>query len=153
MVVNADQNAVQLPAANALKEKLVSIQSEKASEAARARAAAEAEKKKLIEKLMEPSGVSDEEATRRVARIIDRAVANGRREVQVYRFPNQLCTDRGRALSQAEPGWESTLTGVPKDMFEFWNRTLRPLGYKIRFEIIDWPGGMPGDISITLRWA
>jgi hypothetical protein len=39
----------------------------------------------------------------------------GEREngVQVRRFPNQLCTDKGRAINQQEPGWDNTLTGVP----------------------------------------
>ena len=153
MVAHADQEAKPLATAVELKERLALALGEKASEAARARAAAEAEKKMLIERLTEPSGVSDDEATRRVATIVNRAVANGRREVQVYRFPNQLCTDRGRAITQTEPGWERTLTGVPKEIFDFWNRALRPLGYTIRFEIADWPGGMPGDVIVTLRWA
>jgi len=153
MVVNAEKNATQLPTAVALKEKLAMVEARKASDEARAHAAEAAEKKKLIDKLMEPSGVSDEEATKRVAGIIERAVANGLREVQVYRFPNQLCSDRGRAISQGEPGWETTLSGVPKEIFAFWNRALKPLGYKLRFEVVDWPGGMPGDIGVTLRWA
>lgn len=153
MVVNADQQLMPVPTAKQVKEKLALMLAEKASDAARARAAAEAEKKRLIERLAAPSGVSDEEAAKRVANIIEGAVRNGLREVQVYRFPNQLCTDRGRAISQNEPGWERTLTGVPKEMYEFWSRTLRPLGYAIRFEIVEWPGGMPGDIGITLRWA
>jgi hypothetical protein len=38
-------------------------------------------------------------------------------------------------------------------MYEFWKRQLQPLGYKIRFQIVDFPGGMPGDVGITLRWA
>jgi hypothetical protein len=80
-------------------------------------------------------------------------VANGLTEVLVYRFPNQLCTDRGRAINQQEAGWETTLTGLPKEMYEFWKRQLQPLGYKIRFQIVDFPGGMPGDVGITLRWA
>jgi hypothetical protein len=25
-------------------------------------------------------------------------------EVEVFRFPNQLCTDKGRAINQQEPG-------------------------------------------------
>ena len=31
--------------------------------------------------------------------IVERAVSNGLTEVQVFRFPNSLCTDRGRAVS------------------------------------------------------
>ena len=105
---------------------------------------AEAEKKMLLEKITKPSGVSDEEALRRVAAIIERAVSNGLTEVQVYRFPNALCTDHGRAINQQEPGWETTLTGLPKEMYEFWERQLRPRGYKIKVQIVDFPDGMPG---------
>jgi hypothetical protein len=113
----------------------------------------EAEKKLLLEKITKPSGVSDEEAMKRVAVIIQRAVSNGLTEVQVYRFPNALCTDHGRAINQQEPGWEKTLTGLPKEMYEFWDRRLRPLGYKLKVQIVDWPGGMPGEVGITLKWA
>ena len=107
----------------------------------------------LIDKLTKPSGVSDEEALKRVAVIIQRAASNGLTEVQVLRFPNNLCTDKGRAINQREPGWEKTLTGLPKEMYDFWDRQLRDRGYKLGFQIVDWPGGMPGDIGITLKWV
>jgi tRNA A37 threonylcarbamoyltransferase TsaD len=142
-----------LPTAQEVMEKLALAEAEKASVEARKHAAAEAEKKALIDKITKPSGVSDEEALRRVAIIIDRAVANGLTEVQVYRFPNTLCTDNGRAINQQEAGWETTLTGVPKEMYEFWARQLRPLGYKLKVQIIDFPGGVPGDVGITLKWG
>jgi hypothetical protein len=142
-----------LPSAKEMMEKLAFAEAEKAEAASRRQAEAEAEKKLLLEKITKPSGVSDEEAMQRVAVIIQRAVSNGQTEVQVYRFPNQLCTDHGRAINQQEAGWEKTLTGLPKEMYEFWNRQLRPLGYKLRFQIIDWPDGLPGDVGITLKWA
>ena len=142
-----------LPSAKEIMEKLALAEAEKAEAASRRQAEAEAEKKLLLEKITKPSGVSDEEAMQRVAVIIQRAVSNGQTEVQVYRFPNQLCTDHGRAINQQEAGWEKTLTGLPKEMYEFWNRQLRPLGYKLRFQIIDWPDGLPGDVGITLKWA
>jgi len=142
-----------LPSAKEMMEKLALAEAEKAEAASRRQAEAEAEKKLLLEKITKPSGVSDEEAMQRVAVIIQRAVSNGQTEVQVYRFPNQLCTDHGRAINQQEAGWEKTLTGLPKEMYAFWNRQLRPLGYKLRFQIIDWPDGLPGDVGITLKWA
>ena len=128
-------------------------EAEKASDSARKHAAAEAEKKALLDKLTEPSGVSEEERTKRATAIIERAVANGLTEVQVYRFPNSLCTDHGRAINQQEPGWETTLTGLPKELYEFWDRQLRPPGYKLRVQIIDFPDGMPGDVGMTLKWV
>ena len=153
MAESADKLLKGLPTAQEVMEKLALAEAEKASVAARKQAAGEAEKKELIDKLSKPSGVSDEEALKRVAIIVERAVANGLTEVQVYRFPNTLCTDRGRAINQQEPGWESTLTGLPKEMYEFWDRQLRPRGYKLRVQIIDFPGGVPGDVGITLKWA
>lgn len=153
MAESADKLLKGLPTAQEVMEKLALAEAEKASVAARKQAAAEAEKKELIDKLSKPSGVSDEEALKRVAIIVERAVANGLTEVQVYRFPNTLCTDRGRAINQQEPGWELTLTGLPKEMYEFWDRQLRPRGYKLRVQIIDFPGGVPGDVGITLKWA
>ena len=153
MVASADKLAKGLPTAQEMMEKLALAEAEKASEAARKHAAAEAEKKALLDKLTKPSGVSDEEALRRVGIIIERAVANGLTEVQVYRFPNALCTDHGRAINQQEPGWETTLTGLPKEMYEFWDRQLRPLGYKLKVQIVDFPEGIPGDVGITLKWV
>lgn len=152
MVASADLSKG-LPTAQEVMEKLALAEAEKASVEARKHAAAEAEKKALIDKITKPSGVSDEEALKRVATIIERAVANGLTEVQVYRFPNAICTDRGRAINQGEPGWEATLTGVPKEIYEFWDRQLRPRGYKLRVQIIDFPGSVPGDVGITLKWV
>jgi hypothetical protein len=97
--------------------------------------------------------VSDEEAIRRGIKLIERAVANGKTEVQVHRFPNQLCTDKGRAINQQEPGWENTLTGVPKEIYQLWAKYFRPRGYKLKVEIVDFPGGMPGDVAMTLKWG
>ena len=142
-----------LPSAKEMMEKLALAEAEKAEAATRRQAEVEAEKKLLLEKITKPSGVSDEEAMQRVAVIVQRAVSNGQTEVQVYRFPNQLCTDHGRAINQQEAGWEKTLTGLPKEMYEFWQRALRPLGYKLKVQIVDWPGGMPGDVGISLKWA
>jgi len=153
MVVSAEKLSKALPTAEQMMEKLALAEAEKASEAARKHAAAEAEKKALLDKLLAPSGVSEEDRMQRAAAIIERAVANGLTEVLVIRFPNSLCTDHGRAINQQEPGWEQTLTGLPKELFDFWNRQLRPLGYKLRCQIIDFPGGMPGDVGITLKWA
>ena len=86
------------------------------------------------------------------AAIIKRAANNGLTEIEVTRFPNALCTDRGRAINQREPGWEKTLTGYPKELYDFWERHLKARGYKVGFQIVDFPGGLPGDIGITLRW-
>jgi hypothetical protein len=149
---NADPLAA-LPSAKDLMKQIALKEAEKASDALRAQTAAEAEKKALLDKLSKPSGVSDDDRLARAAAIIKRAADNGLTEVFVGRFPNQLCTDRGRAINQQEPGWENTLTGLPKELFEFWQKFLKPRGYKLRFQIVDFPGGVPGDIGVSLSWS
>ena len=142
-----------LPSANDFMKKLALAQAEEATKQARKLAEAEAEKRALLDQFTKPSGLSNEEAIQRAIKIIERAVSNGRTEVQVHRFPNQLCTDRGRAINQQEPGWEDTLTGVPKEIYQLWAKYFRQRGYKLKVEIVDFPGGMPGDVGMTLKWG
>jgi hypothetical protein len=142
-----------LPSASDIMKKLALAEAEEASKQARQFAEAEAEKQALLDRFKKPSGVSDDEAIQRAIKIIERAVSNGKTEVQVHRFPNQLCTDKGRAINQQEPGWENTLTGVPKEIYELWAKYFRARGYKLKVEIINFPGGMPGDIAMTLKWG
>ena len=143
-----------LPSAQDAMKKLALAEADKAREAARQKEKADAEKKALLDQLANPPPISDDEALKRAAAIINRAVNNALTEVEVLRFPNVLCTDRGRAINNnLEPGWEKTLTGLPKEMYQFWDRHLRPLGYKIRVQIVDWSGGVPGDIGFSLKWG
>ena len=142
-----------LPSAKEVKQKIALAEAEEAEKQARMRAEAQAEKKALIDQLTKPSGISEEEAIGRGIKIIERAMHSRMTEVEVIRFPNQLCTDKGRAIIQQEPGWEKTLTGEPKEMYEFWQKHLRPRGYKLKVQIVDFPDGMPGDIGMTLSWA
>ena len=138
--------------AKELMAKIAKVEGEKASKAMKAHEAAEAEKQELLDRLSRPSGLSDDEVMEKAAIIVNRAVENGMTSVQVFRFPNHICTDNGRAINQVEDGWEQTLTGVPKEIYDFWQRQLKPRGYHMRFEIIDYPGGMPGDVGIFLSW-
>jgi hypothetical protein len=149
-----DKLSALLPSANDVMQQVAAANAERAAAEMRRQAKADAEKKALVDRLTKPSGVSDDEALKRVAVILQRAVKNGLTEVEVIRFPNVLCTDRGRAINNnLESGWEKTLTGLPKEMYEFWKRELQPRGYKLRFQVVDFSGGVPGDIGITLRWA
>jgi hypothetical protein len=141
-----------LPPVQDLRKRMAQAEAQKITENLRRHAQEESEKKALIEHMQKPSGVSDQAAIRRAVVLIERAVGNGLNEVQVYRFPNALCTDHGRAINQQEPGWEETLTGTPREIYELWARQFRPRGYKLRVQIIDFPHDMPGDIAMTLAW-
>src|SRR5204863_8748264 len=141
-----------LPTAKSIQRQIALAEAEKAEQYVRLATAAEAEKRTLIEKLSKPSGLTEEEKVKLASTVIQRAVRNGLSEVQVYRFPNSLCTDKGRAINQMEKGWEKTLNGIPKEIYQLWSDYLQPRGYRIRYQIVDFPGGMPGDIAITLSW-
>ena len=142
-----------IPTAKELKQQASIREAEKAEERARGMAAADAEKRALIEKLSKPSGLSEDKKIELASNVIHRAVRNGLKEVQVYRFPNSLCTDRGRAINQQEPGWEKTLTGIPLEIFQLWSDYLKPRGYHINYRIVDFSDGMPGDIAIVIVWG
>ena len=142
-----------LPSAKDVMARIALAEAENAEKEARARAEAKAEKKALIDQLSKPSGISEEEAIRRAITIIERAITNRMTEVEVFRFPNQLCTDKGRAINQQEPGWEKTLTGSPKEIYQLLDRYFRQRGYKLKVQIADFPDGLPGDIGMTLSWG
>jgi hypothetical protein len=142
-----------LMSAKDLQAKIAQAEGEKASAAQRAQKAADAEKEALMARLRGHSPLTDDQLLEKAALIVNRAVENGLMSVQVLRFPNSLCTDNGRAINQAEPGWENTLTGIPKELYEFWKRQLLPRGYHLRYEIIDYPNGMLGDVGVVLSWG
>ncbi|MGL9618656.1 hypothetical protein QRQ56_11675 [Bradyrhizobium sp. U531] len=141
-----------IPDAAIIRKEAALKEAEKAEEYVRLAAAADAEKRALIERLSKPSGKSEEEKIKLASTIIQRAVRNGLTEVLVYRFPNSLCTDKGRAINQMEKGWETTLTGIPREIFQLWTDYLKPRGYRIAYQVIDFPDGVPGDIGVTISW-
>ena len=88
-----------------------------------------------------------------VRRLVMNAVKDGKLEALVYSFPSNLCTDSGRAINSGDPQWTETLQGKAR---EFYNRYVefgRPQGYKLKAMIINFPGGMPGDVGFFLNWA
>ena len=106
----------------------------------------------MLERLSKRSGLTDEQIIEKASHIVNRAVENGLTSVQIFRFPNHLCTDNGRAIDQAEAGSEKTLTGISRELFEFYERQLKPRGYAIKHHIVDFPGGMRGDVGVILSW-
>src|SRR5262249_30994082 len=95
----------------------------------------------LIEKFSKPSGVSDEERLVRAAAIIKRAANNGLTEIEVTRFPNALCTDRGRAINQREPGWEKHLPAIQRNSTTFGKGTSKLADTRLDFKSSTSPGG------------
>ena len=88
-----------------------------------------------------------------VRRLVGNAVKDGKMEAMVYSFPSSLCTDSGRAINNNDPAWPETLQGKAKEFFERYETLARPQGYKLKAMVINFPGGIPGDIGLFLNWA
>jgi hypothetical protein len=81
------------------------------------------------------------------------AAERGQTDLMVMRFPNALCTDRGRAINNSDPIWPDTLTGRPRQAYELWRDQLKSAGFRLSAMIIEWPGGLPGDVGFFLKWG
>ena len=92
------------------------------------------------------------EAIDRINNAVSVAAKNGKHQLQVVTFPCTYCSDGGRRINIADPEWPSTLEGFAKKAYEFFNKELRPLGYKMHAEVVTFPGGMPGDVALFLKW-
>jgi len=92
------------------------------------------------------------QAIERINSAVSTAARQGKNQIQVLTFPSKYCTDGGRRINIADPDWPGTLDGFAKKAYEFYQKELRPLGYKLHAEIINFPGGMPGDVGLFLKW-
>jgi hypothetical protein len=82
-----------------------------------------------------------------------RAAEHGQEEFMLLRFPNRLCTDRGRAINVAEPGWPATLRGEAAEIYLRWEQDLKPRGFHLAARVLEFPDGMLGDIGLFLNWG
>jgi hypothetical protein len=92
------------------------------------------------------------QAIERINNAISIAAKNGQTQLQVLTFPCTFCTDGGRRINIADSEWPLTLQGFAKEAYDFYVRELKPLGYKLHAEIISFPGGMPGEVGLFLKW-
>ena len=135
-----------------LRRRMADREAAKAAEELRHRQEQEEKQKAVMAEFHKPPERTPEQLMQLVMQLVDRAAERGQSEVQVYRFPNALCSDRGRRINNSEPDWDKTLEGRPKAAYDFWHEHLRPLGFHLRSEVLEYPGGMPGDIGFILTW-
>lgn len=81
------------------------------------------------------------------------AARRGETEFLMLRFPSQLCSDGGRAVNAPEPTWPETLRGEAAELYLRWEREIKPNGFALAARVLDYPGGMPGDIGLFLSWG
>ena len=135
-----------------IKRHMAEREMQKAAEELRHMKEQEEKQKAVMAEFHQPAARSPEQLMQVLMQLVTRAAERGQTEVQVYRFPNSLCTDSGRRINNSLPNWEETLEGRPKLGYEFWRDHLRPLGFGFRAEVLEYPGGMPGDIGFFLTW-
>jgi len=126
--------------------------------AAQAKAAEEAERAKKqaqVEKDLQEAFMGREvlpQAGERLNAAVRRAAEHGQNEIQVLTFPAKYLNDKGRRINNNESDWPVSLEGFAKKAYEYFERELKPMGYHLRVQVLDYPGGVPGTIGMYLRW-
>jgi hypothetical protein len=92
------------------------------------------------------------EAIERFNAAVKKAAEQGQHEIMIGQFPASWCSDGGRRINNNLEDWPESLEGIAKQVYEYHVKNLAPLGYKMRVEVLNFPGGVPGDIGIFFRW-
>lgn len=138
-----------------LRPEELSLISSAADDAKMDEARKERETKAKQKKALEEAFMSQQlhpQVHERVNQVIRRAAEQGFHQVQVLTFPASFCNDGGRRINNLDPEWPVSLEGFAKRAYEFYDRELKPLGYKMHCEIINFPEGMPGEVGMFLKW-
>ena len=92
------------------------------------------------------------EAIDRFNTAVKKAAEQGQHEIMIGQFPSSWCSDGGRRINNNLEDWPNSLQGIAKEVYDYHQKHLAPLGYKMRVEVLNYPGGMPGDIGLFFRW-
>jgi len=140
-----------IPSAEQLRMKLLEEQMKEMERQDKARTSAQKELAAFTDDFFK-NHISDNERAM-IRRLVQNAVEKGQLEALVYSFPSDLCTDGGRAINNADPSWPDTLQGRAREMYDAFKARIQPQGYKLKATIINFPGGVPGDVGFFLNWA
>jgi len=92
------------------------------------------------------------EAKTRINEAVRRAAEQGNRQILVIEFPASFCNDQGRRINNLESDWPESLEGFAKKAYQYFQQELKPLGFRLTAQILDYPGGMPGRVGLYLSW-
>ena len=84
--------------------------------------------------------------------MVQKAIDRGEHEVVVVHFPAAFLSDQGRRINIGEKDWPQYLSGFADRAYKFYEKELRPRGFRLEASAIDFQGGKPGDIGFFLRW-
>jgi hypothetical protein len=92
------------------------------------------------------------EAIDRFNTAVKKAAEQGQHEIMIGQFPASWTSDGGRRINNNLEDWPDSLQGIAKEVYDYHQKNLAPLGYKMRVEVLNYPGGVPGDIGVFFRW-
>jgi hypothetical protein len=95
--------------------------------------------------------ITEADKDRALARI-RKAFEEGEKELMLVHFPSELCEDGARRINNHLEGWQDTLPGVYRHVYEWWEQALKPGGFTFGARVIDFPNGMPGDVGLFIGW-
>lgn len=99
----------------------------------------------------EARGLTDADRVDTISKV-KAAFEGGQREVMLVSFPSDYCTDGGRRINNRLPGWQDTLPAGARVFLEFWRDALRPGGFGLGARILNFPGGVLGDVGLFVTW-
>jgi hypothetical protein len=136
--------------AEELRQSIALKQAAKVDEALKKRTDADRELERFFLEFME-SQISQKEIDQIRQKVLS-ATDRGELEVQIMRFPSKLCTDNGRTINNGESDWPKTLQGKARSLYNLFEERGRPQGFKLKALILEFPGGIPGDVGLFLNW-
>jgi CBS domain-containing protein len=138
--------------AELLRSEVRALKQESLDAAEATRRAAELERKRRIEAMLEHHVSA--ELWREILNHAEASAKHGEKEFLLLRFPSDLCADGGRMIDVAESGWESTLRGEAAEIYKKWRDELRPEGFGLSARIVSYDdAGITGDIGLYLTWG
>ncbi|MBY0336773.1 MAG: hypothetical protein K2X11_09170 [Acetobacteraceae bacterium] len=119
--------------------------------AAEAEAARKAEETERFRRAIEAYTLTDADRDS-IMRKIAAAFQRGEPELVLFTFPSDFCSDGGRRIASHLEDWPDTLPGATRQVYAFWHEALRPRGFRLGARIMNYPGGMPGDVGLVFSW-
>ncbi len=138
-----------IPAAE-LRKRMAEKQAEKAAQAA-GRSKVLEEEEEQFRRFFMTSEVTEEDIGR-IRETVYRLAERGETSFMIAKFPSDFCADGGRAINNNEPDWPKTLTGRAEQMYDRWRTNAKPLGYKLKAEVLNYPQGIIGEIGLFVEW-
>ena len=92
------------------------------------------------------------EVVERVNNAVRIAARQGLHQIEVMTFKCSYCSDGGRRINNQLPDWPTSLEGFAKKAYDFYDKELKPLGFKATAQVTSYEGDVPGDITLYLKW-